>query len=286
MLSYQHSYHAGNHADMLKHALLSRIIARLSAKDKPFSYIDTHAGSGMYRFHDERAIKTGEAAEGVQRVLASGTEAPAILAPWLKLIRESAEQGIYPGSPEVVRRLSRSADRLELMELHPAEHENLKGCMQADSRVHVHKRDGYAGLIALTPPTPRRGFCLMDPSYELDEEWTKPGETITAAAKRWPAGIFALWYPVVSRRAGELESLYQSFIRAGIPGTLRAELHVRRPDGESEAGSEWGMTGSGLIIARAPWKLDEDARIILDWLQPLLAGDTGFTRLDWLVSPE
>ncbi len=280
MLSYQHSYHAGNHADMLKHAVLARLIARLLAKDKPLSYIDTHAGAALYRLDDERALKTGEAKTGLERVLAA-TTGPEILGPWLALVRENAAQGAYPGSPEVARRLLRPGDRLELMELHPAEHEALVRAMAADSRVHVHRRDGFAGLVALTPPDPRRGFCLIDPSYETDDDWLRPAEAIVAAARKWPAGIFALWYPVVPRRDGEREALLEKLRNAGIPGTLRAELHVSRP----EAGAEWGMAGSGLVIVRSPWRLDEDIALVLDWLRALLADDTGFTRLDWLVPP-
>ncbi len=281
MLSYQHSYHAGNHADMLKHAVLARIIGRLKAKDKPFSYIDTHAGSGVYRLDDERLAKTGEAEGGLERIL--GAESvPEGLEDWISLLRDRAENLEYPGSPEQVRRLSRPGDRLELMELHPAEYENLRQRMSGDARVHVHKRDGFAGLLALSPPDPRRGLCLMDPSYELAEDWVKPAEAIAAAGRRWPVGILALWYPVVGRRESELADLRDRVAGAGIPGTLLAELHVSPPTGGAEG---FGMTGSGMIVARAPWKLDEDVARILGWLRPLLAGEGGFTRQEWLVPP-
>lgn len=283
MLSYQHGYHAGNHADMLKHALLARLIARLKEKDKPFTFIDTHAGAGIYPLAGEAAERTGEALGGVRRVL-EGKNPPEIAREWLELLEATVcGRALYPGSPETARALCRESDSLHLMELHPGEFEKLRGAMRGDPRVHLHRRDGYSGLLGLAPPEPRRGLCLMDPSYELPSDYLRTRETLTAARRRWPAGILALWYPVVARKGDALAGLLGSLAEAGIPGTLQAELHVAKADREGEG---FGMTGSGLIVLNAPWRFDEDAGTLLGWLEPLLAtGPGASTRLRWLVPP-
>lgn len=285
MLSYQHGYHAGNHADILKHAILARLIARLLEKEKPFSYIDTHAGAGVYRIDGDQAQKTGEMASGISKLL-KVTEHPQILDPWFALTTGMAlERNLYPGSPELVRALSREGDSLALMELHPTEAEALAISMKGDPRVHIHRRDGYAGLLALTPPEPRRGLCLIDPSYERDEEYERVAETAIAAHRRWPVGIIAIWYPIVERRAERLAGMLEKLKATGISGILRAELHVKEgASGEPTGG--FGLTGSGMLVIQAPWRLDEELGLILDWLTPLLSEETGgYSRLEWLVPP-
>lgn len=282
MLSYRHAFHAGNHADILKHAVVARIAGALAKKDKPFSYIDTHAGAGIYSLEDEWAKKTGEAARGIVALL-SRDDYPEAIAPYVSLCREFYDSGLrYPGSPEIVRSLSRDVDQLILMELHPSEIENLRRTMGDYPRVHVHHRDGYAGLSALCPPDPRRGFALMDPSYETADDYEKAAVALLDAHKKWPVGILALWYPILARRERELFGLKDRFQSSGIPGILSTELLIRKPvDGE-----EFGLLGSGMLIAQPPWKLDSDLEAILPYLASVLGErDEGSWNLEWLAPP-
>jgi 23S rRNA (adenine2030-N6)-methyltransferase len=277
MLSYRHAFHAGNHADILKHSILARIIMYLEQKDKPFSYIDTHAGAGIYNLDAEWAQKTGEAERGILTLL-NHDDAPDFFSPYMTLCRTYYGDGHrYPGSPEIVRALAREDDRIWLTELHPAEIENLQARMPPDSRVHIQNRDGYAALTALCPPDPRRGLMLMDPSYETVDDYEKPAGSFIALHKRWPAGILALWYPIVARRADELRAMKEGFARSGIPGILVAELFTEAKD---EPDAEWGLSGSGMLIVQPPWKLASELETALPWLAGTMGGRW---NVEWLV---
>lgn len=285
MLSYRHAFHAGNHADVLKHTVLSRIVLHLVQKEKPFSYIDTHAGAGLYKLDSEWAQTTGEAEAGILPLLAL-PDIPELLLPYLTLCRNLHENGHrYPGSPEIVRALSRSTDQLTLMELHPTEIQNLRANFPDDPRIHIHHRDGFSGLSALCPPEPRRGFALIDPSYETADDYTKTAEALLTAHRRWPVGILTLWYPLLARRAEAIASLKERFALSGIPGILCTELIVGRKDPQAEG--DFGLFGSGMIIMQPHWKLKEEMESVLPWL----AGKLGFPgqgsfNLDWLTVPK
>ncbi|HPS45198.1 MAG TPA: 23S rRNA (adenine(2030)-N(6))-methyltransferase RlmJ [Treponemataceae bacterium] len=291
MLSYRHAFHAGNHADVLKHALLSRIAIGLLAKDKPFSYIDTHAGAGIYSLDDEWAQKTGEAARGIARLLES-EDLPPLLAPYRDLCADFFRTGHrYPGSPAIVRSFAREQDQLTLLELHPTEIENLRANLLGDERVHIHHRDGYSGVLALSPPTPRRGFALMDPSYETADDYARTAETMIALHRRWPVGILALWYPIVARRDGELSLLKERFAAAGIPGILTAELRVREeaeaPADGQESTEGYGLLGSGMLVINPPWKLEAELSSFLPWLADRFGiNGQGRATLEWLNPPQ
>ncbi len=278
MLSYQHGFHAGNHADVLKHIILSLILSRLTEKDRPLTYMDSHAGAGYYDLTGERAVKTGEASSGILRLLGC-EDAPQSIAPYLAICeRLYADGRRYPGSPGVASALTRPGDNLVLMELHPAEHERLKAAMAFDSRAHVHFRDGFSGLAALSPPIPRRGLALIDPSYETDGDYASVEEAVQTLARRWPEGIVAVWYPLVSRRAAVTEKLKASVAASGKGGVFCAELC---PAG-ADAG-EWGLFGSGMLITNPPWKLDEDIATCLPWITEALAIDSrARSRQEWL----
>jgi len=282
MLSYRHAFHAGNHADILKHSILSRILVHLLEKEKPFSYIDTHAGAGIYQLDDEWAKKTGEALKGICSII-ERTDIPDLFLPYISLCRKYFSVGHrYPGSPELVRSLSREKDSLTLMELHSTEIKNLRYIMGGNDRIHIHHRDGYSGLMALTPPEPRRGFCLMDPSYETTDDYLKTADTLLAVHGKWPVGTLVLWYPILERRQGELLALKDRFFTSGIKGILAAELLVKEK-ATDEGGEGFGLIGSGMLIVQPPWHLDAELREMLPWLAQVFGQEEkGGWNLEWI----
>lgn len=286
MLSYRHAFHAGNHADIFKHSVLSLIVNYITKKPKPFSYIDSHAGAGIYNLESNESKKTGEAINGIEHIL-SLSDIPKIILPYVEICKGLYENNrTYPGSPEIVRTLSRKEDQLTLMELHSAEIENLKDNMGGDSRIHIHHRDGYVGLNALCPPDPKRGFALIDPSYETVSDYSKTAETIIKINKKWSVGTIILWYPIVPRRISELSALKDRLYTSTIPNILCAELMVHPLPEIIDEDSEWGLAGSGLLIVNPPWKLAEELQEILPWLaQTLGEKEKGSWFVEWLSDP-
>jgi 23S rRNA (adenine2030-N6)-methyltransferase len=250
MLSYQHGYHAGNLADLHKHAALAVLLTALTAKQRPVSYLESHAGRGIYDLASPEALKTGEAAEGVEAALARGALPPDH--PYLAAIRTvRAKYGpaAYPGSPAIARALLRPQDRLQLMELHPREHGALRADL-AGPGVQIHRRDGHEGLPALVPPTPRRGLALIDPSYEVKEEYGRAARLVLAVHSRWPEGVILLWYPVLE--AGLHRDLLAALDGAGLPDLWREEVAF--------TGSRLRMRGSGLVCINPPWGVEHALR--------------------------
>lgn len=251
MLSYQHAYHAGNAADLHKHAVLAAALAYLTEKPKPLSYIETHAGRGLYDLTSPEAEKTGEAAQGVLRAETLGRLADDHpLAHALSAIRAEHGAAAYPGSPLIARHFLRTGDVAHLAELHPAEHAALA---RVAGYAHLHQRDGLQMALSICPPTPRRGMMLIDPSYEVKSEYTAIPDFIAQVTRKWNVGVIALWYPILSddRQAAMAEHL-----RAAYPSALGSE--VRFPP----ARPGHGMIGSGMFVINPPWGLaDETARI-------------------------
>lgn len=282
MLSYRHAFHAGNHADVLKHAVETLIIEQLKRKDKPFCYLDTHAGGGCYDLSGEWPQKKAEYLDGIARLWPERQHWPELAAYWdiIATLNES-ELRFYPGSPEIARHLLREQDKLMLMELHNQEIEILRRHMGSDSRSAIHHRDGFEGLLGLLPPTPRRGLVLMDPPYELKEDYQRVLQTLKKAMQKWSTGIYALWYPILGKDADRSRSMLELFKYAGFPSVLVAELEVAaQPD-------EWGMNGSGMLILNAPWQLDGQLTTLLPRLcQQLAQSDEARWRLEWLAKPE
>jgi len=269
MLSYRHSFHAGNHADVFKHLVLTRVLTHLTAKDKPFSYLESHAGGGVYSLEGAEAQKTGEANQGIFKILDISQKDLAgsvgeLVQPYLDLCRPLVNnQSLYPGSPHIASSLSRPEDSLTLMELHPTEIDVLKAHLVGDPRIHIHHREGFEGLKALTPPDPRRGLALLDPSYEVASDYRKAAQTVIQVARRWPVGILILWYPLVQRRAAELQEMRLMLKNAGLGATLWSELKVGLPQSKTtledlEREQGFGMEGSGLFVVNPPWKLEEE----------------------------
>ena len=282
MLSYRHAFHAGNHADVLKHAVETLIIEQLKSKDKPFCYLDTHAGGGCYDLSGEWPQKKAEYLDGIARLWPERQHWPELAAYWdvIATLNE-LELRFYPGSPEIARHLLREQDKLMLMELHNQEIEILRRHMGSDSRSAIHHRDGFEGLLGLLPPTPRRGLVLMDPPYELKEDYQRVLQTLKKAMQKWSTGIYALWYPILGKYADRSRSMLELFKYAGFPSVLVAELEVAaQPD-------EWGMNGSGMLILNAPWQLDGQLTSLLPRLCAQLAqSNDARWRLEWLAKPE
>jgi 23S rRNA (adenine2030-N6)-methyltransferase len=245
VLSYQHAYHAGSLADVHKHAALAVILSRLCEKPKPLSYMESHAGRALYDLAAAEALKTGEAARGILRLLADGRIPPEH--PYrqaIELVRSQYGANFYPGSPLIARTLLRPADRVHLMELHPQEHAALRRAMHGRD-VHIHRRDGYEGVLAIAPPTPRRGLVLIDPSFEIKTEYAQVADFVVALHRKWPQAVIMLWYPLLG--AGLHEAMALNLGAAGLPDFLRREV---RFDG---VGERVGMFGSGLIMINTPY---------------------------------
>lgn len=248
MLSYQHIYHAGNLADVHKHALLAWMLDYLTTKDKPLSYIETHAGRALYNLADAEALKTGEAAQGIEKV-AKWFSPDHPYARVLNEIRASDGDTAYPGSPLIAASLLRRTDTIHLAELHPREHAALTSAM-SPYPAKVHLRDGFETAHALTPPTPRRGMLLIDPSFEVKDDYATIPRHITKITRAWNVGIIALWYPLLTSKAHlpMLEALSTAY-----PDALRHE--VRFPP----ARPGHGMTGSGMFVINPPYGIMQEA---------------------------
>ena len=267
MLSYRHAFHAGNHADVLKHTVLTLVIEYLKQKEKPFWYIDTHAGAGVYALDSSEAKKNAEFKTGIECLLEHRDELPELLQPYLTAIddlRRAVPRG-YPGSPMFAEYLLRADDRLRLFELHPQDHELLNNNLAKDRRVHIAQNDGFAGLKALLPPPPRRAVVLIDPPYELKEDYAHVVRALQDALQRFSNGTYIVWYPLLSRP--ESQRLPKNLAELAVP-SLRVELKVENPKGE------FGMFGSGLFVVNPPWILRDQLNILLPTLQRLL-GKTG-----------
>lgn len=252
MLSYQHIYHAGNPADVHKHALLCRMLAYLTAKDKPLSYLETHAGRGLYQLDAPEALKTGEAAAGIGALLQAGGMAPDH--PYLAALAQvRAVHGTqaYAGSPVLAAQLLRPDDRLHLAELHPQEHAALDFTMSPfDAR--IYKQDGFAMAQAVCPPMPRRGLLLIDPSYELKTDYDTIPDQIAKLHRKWNVGVICLWYPLLT--SGAHRQMVAALKAQRLPGVLHHEVRFApvRPGHR--------MIGSGMFIVNAPFGTEEDAQ--------------------------
>ncbi|EEY46367.1 23S rRNA (adenine(2030)-N(6))-methyltransferase RlmJ [Vibrio mimicus] len=277
MLSYRHSFHAGNHADVLKHIVQSLILNSLQQKEKPFVYHDTHSGVGRYDLTHEWSEKTGEYKQGIAR-LWQQDNIPAELDSYLDAIRQ-LNQGetlrYYPGSPRVARAHLREQDRMVLTELHPSDYPLLEQEFHRDRQVSIYKEDGFARLKASLPPQERRGLVLIDPPYELAKEYRDVVQAIAQSYKRWATGIYAIWYPVVNRC--DIDDMLEGLQGLGIRKILQIELGVS-PDT-----NERGMTASGMIVVNPPWTLESQMQTILPFLKQAIAPATGHYKVEWVV---
>jgi 23S rRNA (adenine2030-N6)-methyltransferase len=280
-MNYRHAYHAGNFADVLKHAVLARILVHLREKPAAFRVIDTHAGAGRYDLAGAEAGRTGEWRDGIARLMRAAfpAEARALLAPYLDAVAALNPDGrlaTYPGSPALVQALMRPQDRLIACELEPQAAAALARHLRGDARAKALALDGWTALTAYVPPKERRGLVLTDPPFEQPGEFTRLAQGLAAAHRKWPIGCYMLWYPI--KQAAEVRAFAGKLARLAIPKTLRAELIL-----ESATATE-GLRGSGLIVVNPPWTLHGELQILLPALaQALSRGAADEVRLDWLT---
>jgi 23S rRNA (adenine2030-N6)-methyltransferase len=259
---------AGNYADVLKHVIVSCILNHLTQKPAPLRYIDTHAGAGVYRLDTAEALLNAEFRHGIG-MLWGRTDLPAALAAYRALVLECNGGDVlrkYPGSPWFARRLLRDRDRLELCELHPQDFPRLQQLFRNDRRAGCHFEDGFERSLALVPPHERRAFVLIDPSYELKQDYARVVDHVRALHRRFATGVYAVWYPLVEAR--RVKTLETAFISSGMRRVHLYELCVTA----NRAGR--GMTGAGMIVVNPPWKLREEMRAALEVFAPLIS-ETG-----------
>ncbi|HET9049481.1 MAG TPA: 23S rRNA (adenine(2030)-N(6))-methyltransferase RlmJ [Chiayiivirga sp.] len=281
-MNYDHAFHAGNHADVLKHLVLVAMLEALARKPAPYFVLDTHAGQGRYGLQAEAAQRSGEARDGIERLQARLEKrsplAPA-LAAYMAAIAPDLSQGTYPGSPLLIAKALRPQDHLACCEIKPDTAHTLKKNLARDARIAVHQRDGYEAIKALLPPAQKRGLVLIDPPYEaqLAEFDTVLGALSTGLA-RWPQGIFAVWYPIKQRRD------VLPFLRAveGLPckSSFTVELRSQAED------SPLRLTGSGMLLINPPWQLDQALEAALPQLAEALFGRRDFWLLQHLRHDE
>lgn len=253
MLSYRHSYHAGNHADVVKHLTEVAILDYLLKKDKPLCYHDTHAGAGLYSLHSEHAQKTAEFKEGIAKLWHYQSQAQpksAVLQKYLALLKQlnpDNELNFYPGSPKIAALMLRQQDYLQATELHPTDFPVLKSQFVKRRYTRIENMDAYAGFKAMLPPLVKRGLVLIDPPYELKTEYQDLVTGLLEAYKRWPQATYAIWYPVIERSAAE--AFIAAIVATGIKNQLRIEFNLHADS------SGHGMTGSGMLVINPPYTL-------------------------------
>ena len=280
-MNYRHAFHAGNFADVFKHAVLCRILHYLRAKPAPFRVIDTHAGAGLYDLAGREANRGGEWHEGIELLLAANLTAPvaALLAPYLEVVAALNERGrltTYPGSPALARAWLRAQDRLIACEIEPLAAVALKQNLRGDPRIKTLEIDGWTALGAYVPPKERRGLVLVDPPFEEDGDFFRLSRGIAAAHRKWATGIYALWYPIKTR--AEPDALAKALRPLGIAKMLRAELFVAPRTDPTR------LNGCGLILVNPPWTLESELAVLLPALAGILGrqGQGGF-KLDRLA---
>jgi 23S rRNA (adenine2030-N6)-methyltransferase len=279
MLSYLHEFHAGNHADVLKHVVLVQLLERLTAKEKPLRYVETHAGGGSYDLRGAAAQKNREYADGVGR-LWDAADAPPAVQTWLERVRAFNGTGPltrYPGSPVLAAACLRPIDRLFLYELHPAEHRRLERALGNDRRATVLRADGLRESLGLLPPPERRGLLFVDPSYETKDEQQRVVDLLAKAHRRFGTGVYAIWYPLIDgRRHARFERAVASAVDAPVDVY---ELRV------AADGSRAGLVGSGVMVVNPPWMVREALGAALPWLAARLGAADGSFRAEAVGAP-
>ncbi|PLX38379.1 MAG: 23S rRNA (adenine(2030)-N(6))-methyltransferase RlmJ [Hyphomicrobiales bacterium] len=280
-MNYRHIYHAGNFADVVKHATLARIIVYLTNKPAPFRVIDTHAGIGLYDLAADEAERTGEWRDGIGRVLAdpAPAEIAELLKPYFAVLSAVNADGdllAYPGSPELARHLTRKSDRLTLVEKHPRDFETLAALYAGNRRVKCIELDGWLALGAFLPPKEKRGLVLIDPAFEDSAEFDNLANGLIAGHKRWPTGIYCAWYPLKNEKA--VARFTAKLAKAGIRNILKVDFAVARPDADGP------LAASGLLVINPPWTLADELHAMLPWLlERMKRGPGAYASVDQLV---
>lgn len=279
MLSYRHSFHAGNFADVLKHTVSVSILNYMLKKDKPFCYLDTHSGCGAYSLHSPEALKTKEYNNGIFP-LWGRSDLPVPVADYMQQVvqfNEHSQLKHYPGSPSIAWQMLRDIDRLFLFELHPNEFTNMRENFSGHRQIKMANKDGLQGLVANMPPKERRGYILIDPSYEIKSEYEQVVDTLIESVRRFATGTYALWYPVVNRSV--INKMERALKNSGIRNIELFELAIEADSAEK------GMTASGMIVINPPWTLKKEMQDSLPFLAKTLGiNGQGFYRNEVLVS--
>lgn len=277
MLSYRHLFHAGSFADVFKHVLLTRLLLALNEKDKPYFYLDTHAGIGRYDLSHPWAQKGREYESGIKKLL-EREDIPAAMQPYRDIVLAENPDGhlrFYPGSPLITRNLIRPIDRMALTELNKTDCAELMNVFAKDRRVKVQLMDGYQALKAHLPPKERRGLVLIDSSFDRAREFTRLAKALAEAHTRWATGTYAIWYPMMG--AGVIRGFEKQIEAAGIRKVLQFELSILPEDAST-------MPGSGMIIVNPPWKFDTEMRTLLRWVWSVLnVKSAGGVKVNWIA---
>jgi 23S rRNA (adenine2030-N6)-methyltransferase len=274
-MNYRHAFHAGNHADCVKHALLAWLLGALTRKPAPFAVLDTHAGRGAYDLAADEARRTGEATKGALR-LVDVREGP--LAPFVDALRAQGFPARYPGSPALIRAALRDGDRLACCELHPEDHAALRALFARDRQVAVHRRDAWEAIRALTPFPERRGLVLLDPPFEQEQEFTRLAEAIIEVNRRFRAAVIAAWYPVKHR--APVRDFHDALRASAVRDVLAAELWLREPTDPRR------LNGSGLLVVNPPFGFEAAAGEILAALLAAWETEAGAGVSVLRVAPE
>ncbi len=272
-MNYRHAFHAGNFADVFKHAVLTRILLYLGQKVTPFRVIDTHAGEGLYDLSGEAAEQTAEWRGGIGRLIAGEVPTPAevetLLAPYLAVVARfmTGEAPHYPGSPAIAAALLRKQDRMIFCEAHPEVVQSLRANLGRDKRAKIIAIDGFTGLKAYLPPVERRGLVLIDPPFEEKDEFARIVSGLESGLKRWPGGTYMIWFPIKDRDAvcEFYAGIEAAIATAGVRDALRLEFWINEPD-KAQA-----LASNGLVIVNPPFVLEREARAILSYLARTLA---------------
>jgi 23S rRNA (adenine2030-N6)-methyltransferase len=278
-MNYRHAFHAGGFADVHKHSVLTRVLLYLRLKPAAFRVIDTHAGAGRYDLYGPEPSRGGEWHDGIERFWQARRRGPLheFLAPYLDAVaalNPNGELRIYPGSPLIAKNLMRPQDRLVACEIEPGSAALLAAALRGDQRAKALVIDGWTAAGAYVPPKERRGLLLVDPPFEDAADFTQLSTVLSAAHRKWPTGIYLLWYPIKDRRAPD--ALARRLKKLGVPNILRCELTIGAPRTES------ALAGSGLIVVNPPFTLEPDLRALMPALCGILSPEAAATA-DWLV---
>ncbi len=274
MLAYRHAFHAGNHADVLKHTVLTLVLRYMNQKDKSYRLVDTHAGAGGYSLEGRFAQKKGEFEQGIGR-LWDRDDLPEAVADYVQLVRRFNPGGRleqYPGSPAFAQMLLRPQDQLRLFELHPTDHRILQSYIGELKGAEVYDKDGFDGLKGQVPPASRRGVVLMDPSYEGHKDYGRVIGSLRDALARFAEGVYLVWYPQVSKL--EAAQLPKRLEALAPRGWLHARLTVQQPDQQG-----FGLAGSGMFVINPPFTLHDELLKVLPWLTDVLGQYDGANYL-------
>lgn len=280
-MNYRHVFHAGNFADVVKHTILTRILTYLMRKDAPFRVIDTHAGVGLYDLKGAAAEKTGEWVDGIGRLVECDLPktAKVLLSPYLDAVSAQNPDGelrFYPGSPLITRHMLRQQDRLMALELHPVDVEALRENFAGDFQVRVTHVDGWHALGTHLPPKEKRGLVLIDPPFEERNEFERMAQNLIKAHKRWPTGLYALWYPI--KDVADVDKFVALLKASGIPKILKLELTIRQPSNPPR------LHGTGMIVINPPFVLEEEMRVLMPVLAEVLSDEgRGRWAIDWVA---